>query len=117
MNETLEDFFSSLAQKEEEDGFRLPIKGVTVRLDAHQRAEISALCASTQMTRQDLLEAFVNAGLKTATDAYLGNSPPSVQADFAQEVHQFLIAEGVRPEISEQIAGIQHDFFQGDNQQ
>lgn len=112
MTDDIEDFFASLAGSDDpESPLRLPVKGITVRLDAHQRAEISALCSATDMTRQQLLEMLINSGLNTATKAYLGNSSDKENAEFAQHVHRFLLDEGVHPQLVDQISGVQIDAF------
>lgn len=119
MTEEIEDIFASLAGNSDHDPFTLPVKGVTVRLDAHQRAEISALCAATDMTRQQLLETFVNSGLTAASKAFLSNSDPQVEAEFTHHVHEFLLSEGVHPHVADQVSGVQMDAFdqhQGDDQ-
>lgn len=120
MTEEIEDLFSSLAgNHEDHDPYTLPVKGVTVRLDAHQRAEIAVLCAMTDMTRQQLLETLINSGLSAAIKAYLGNSPDKINADFDHQVYVHMLNEGVHPEVAEHITGIQLDIFnnQGDQQQ
>ena len=111
MTEEIEDLFASLAGTQDHDPYTLPVKGVTVRLDAHSRAEISALCAMTDMTRQQLLETLVSSGLSAATKAFLGNSEDRAEAEFGQLVHNFLIDEGVHPDVSEHLAGVQIDAF------
>jgi len=118
MSEKLEDWFLSLAKSNDENGdIQLPLKGVTVRLDAHMRAEIAALSTSTYTPRQTLLEAFIESGLNTATEAYLSNSSAKVQADFAHDVYEFLVAEGVAPRLAEAMAGVQIDLFNGEHHQ
>lgn len=116
----IEDYFASLAGNHKESSpYELPVKGLTVRLDAHSRAEISVLSDMTDMTRQDLLETLITSGIRTAIKAYLGNLPDKVSADFDHAVYEFMVDEGVHPEVAEHITGIQLDIFnnQGDQQQ
>lgn len=112
MTDDIEDYFASLAgNSQDHDPYMLPVKGLTVRLDAHQRAEIAALCSMTDMTRQQLLETLINSGLTAAIKAFLGNSPEKVSADFDHAVYEILLEEGVQPQIAEQVTGIQLDIF------
>ena len=121
MNDEIEDLFANLADGDNsDDPFQLPVKGLTVRLDAETRAEIYALSSMTEMSRQQLLETLVKSGLKTAITAYLANSSDRASVHFADLVHEFLHAEGVHPDIVNQISGVQIDAFssnqEGNNQ-
>lgn len=109
----IEDFFASLAGDDNEDSpYTLPVKGLTVRLDSHVRAEISALCFMTDLTRQQLLEKLIVAGLDAATSAYLGNSSDETNANFYEHVYRFILDEGVDQQIVEQLTGFHIETHQ-----
>lgn len=115
---TIEDMFASIAlansQDEHPSPQTLPVKGLTVRLDSYHRARLAGLCELSGLSRQDILERFIIEGIQQAEQAYFGSISDSGRSQYYYDlgISEFLQGEGVSPDISDVISGIQSDIFE-----
>lgn len=110
---TIEDMFANIALTNNQDDHpnpeALPVKGLTVRLDSYHRARLAGLCELSGLSRQDILERMITDGIDLAEQAYFGSISDGGRSEYyyGRGISEFLQAEGVSPEVSYLISGIQ----------
>lgn len=109
MTEEIENFFADRAGHD--DRTAIPVRGVSVRLDAETRSEIAALCKMADMTQQEVLQKIVISGLDAAIKGFFSNlDDPESSIEFDQLKMDFMLGEGMSPQLIEHLIGAESEF-------
>lgn len=109
MTEDIENFFADKAGQD--DRTAIPVRGMSVRLDADTRSDIAALCKMAVMTQQELLQKLVVSGLDAAIKGFFSNlDDPESSMEFDQLKMDFMLDEGMSTDLITHLIGSEPDF-------